>query len=524
MFFLASQKPRMPGEPMPERRALLQQIFSGLVVTLVAVALVLFLVTPTREAILGWFRGPAEDGQARKTWKTPAELVREANGDYADGKGDYGLKISDDALKSLEVNPVPVKRAVELRPMPPQIGTVNFDIDYLYTIRPRFGGEIISFQQVEENPYPEGPPRKRDISFGDKVKSGSLLAIYWSKDLGLAKAALVDAIVNKKLSEDIVKRYTKLFNDGALSEATLRAAEKQLQNDLNAYRIALYPLYVWKLPKKEIEEVEHEADNVLKDLKKPRDPEEEIKRWARVEIRAPLLKDENGNPDPNRELVILEKNQTSGDFIDPGRDTPLFRLGDLTRLQIWVHPPEEYLPLLKASLPPQGPGTLKWKVRFQADGAGTEPLDLAISKIAPSLDPTLKTPMVIGELNNADRKYLVGQFVTATILVPPPPNTVEVPTDAINLVESQSLVFARKADGPPNEYFLRRVAVAQSTGKVTLVRSVLTDADRALSKAEVAKGRRPIRPLEPGEVVLTRGVVELTAFLEDLKEPGNKKE
>ena len=163
---------------------------------------------------------------------------------------------------------------------------------------------------------------------------------------------------------------------------------------------------------------------------------------------------------------------------------------------------------------------LRLLARFQADPPGTPPLELTISRLAPSMDPTLKTPMLIAELKNPDRKYLVGQFVSATIELPPLADTVEVPTDAINLVESQSLVFVRpRGHKPENQFFLRRVAVAQTAGKTTLVRSVLTDADLAQSKAEVEKNRRPIETLQPGDWVLTRGVVELTAKLEDLIPP-----
>jgi len=384
---------------------------------------------------------------------------------------------------------------------------------------------MVSFLQVKVNPYPEGAPFERDISFGDRVKQGEVLGVYWSKELGLAKAALVDAIVNKKLSEDVLRRQKATFEMGALSEAVLRQSEKQLQNDINAWRAALRPLYVWKLPRSEIQEVEQEAETILRDLNKERDPEEEIKRWARVEIKAPIFaRDASGKPDPTREIIILEKNTSIGDFVDPGRDTPLFRVADLTRLQVWVHPPEEYLPLLRSHLNKGGPNSLKWQVKFQADALNAQPLELTISKISPSLDPTLKTPMLIGELKNPDRKYLVGQAVTATIFVPPPENTVEVPTEAVNLVESQSLVFVRKADGKLNEYYLRRVAVAQTAGKVTLVRSKLTPEEEQLSRDEEAKGRRPIEPLLPGEVVLTRGVVELTAALEGLTNPGGKKD
>ncbi len=213
--------------------------------------------------------------------------------------------------------------------------------------------------------------------------------------------------------------------------------------------------------------------------------------------------------------------------MDPGRDTPLFKLADLTQLLVWIHPPEEYLPMLREHLNRKpgevdrnSPG-LRLLARFQADPPDTPPLELTVTRIAPSIDATLKTPMLIAELKNPDRKYLVGQFVNAIIELPPLPDTVEVPTDAINLVENQSLVLVRpKEHKDENEYFLRRVAVAQTAGKMTLVRSVLTEADTRQSEAEVANGRRPIESLQPGDRVLTRGVVELTAKLQDLIPPG----
>lgn len=501
---------------MPDRRAQIQQVAIWVLVVVAAAGMVLFLVPAWRDGILGWFRPHAEEPQAKAAKPAPVALIK-------DDAGHFGVRISDAAWKNLEVSPIDVPRATHSRPMPPQIGTVNYDNDYIYSIRPRFPGEIVSFHQVKENLYPEGPPRYRDLSFGDRVKQGEVLAVFWSKDLGMAKAALVDAIVSKSLSEDLYRRQLDLLGKGAISEAQFLTTEKQLRSDLNTYNNALRPLYVWKLPQDEIDAVKVEAANILKDLKKPRDPEEEIKRWARVEVKAPVFaRDENGKPDPTREMIVIEKNTSANDFIDPGRDTPLFKLADLTRMQVWIHPPEEYLPMLREHLN-RKPGEvdrnsrgLRLLARFQADPLSTPPLELTISRIAPSMDPTLKTPMLIAELKNPDRKFLVGQFVNAIIELPPLPDTVEVPTDAINLVESQSLVLVRPRDGKANEFYLRRVAVAQTAGKTTLVRSKLTPDDERQAKEELAKGRRPLEPLQPGEVVLTRGVVELTAALEEL--------
>lgn len=506
---------------MAQRGAVLKQITTGLVIFVVAAGAFLFLVAPAREAVWGWFHGKDQDTPPKSPWEAPVKLI----GDSADG---VGLRISEEAMANLEVRPVEVKLAVEPRPLPPQVGTVNYDNDHLFTIRPRFPGEMVEFMQVklDQNPY------VRDLRFGDTVKQGEVLGVLWSKDLGMAKADLVDAIIARKLSADRLQRHLKGFEDGITSLATLRESEAKAMADRGAYARAMRPLTMWKLPKEDIAAVEKEAETIAKEVEKTGDPttvrntDEEVKRWARVEIKAPVYSRDQGASDVKRTLVVLEKNTSVGDFLDPGRDTPLFRLADLSRLQIWVHPPEDYLPLIREHFNDKNGGpALRWEIRFQADPPGTKPLELSISQMSPSLDPTLHTPMLIGYLDNPERKYLVGQFVTATILAPPPPNTVEVPTDAINLVESQSLVFVRDKDGKKNEYFLRRVAVAQSAGKVALVRSQLTPDDEKLSRAEQAKGRRPLEPLQAGDVVLTRGVVELTAALENLlANPEGKRE
>src|SRR5262245_5031491 len=136
---------------MPKRRALIQQVATGFLVVLIAVGVVFFLVTPTREAILGWFKPPEKMAES-KTPARPVELIRDAH-------GHDGLHISAEALKSLEVNPCPAGRPCAERELPPQIGTVNYDPDHLFTIRPRFAGEMISFHPVQESLYPGGPDR-----------------------------------------------------------------------------------------------------------------------------------------------------------------------------------------------------------------------------------------------------------------------------------------------------------------------------------------------------------------------------
>ena len=122
--------------------------------------------------------------------------------------------------------------------------------------------------------------------------------------------------------------------------------------------------------------------------------------------------------------------------------------------------------------------------------------------------------MLIGYLPNPDNKFLIGQTVTATIYLPPEPNTVEIPTDALNQVDGQNLVFVASTSAK-NSFFIRRVPVVKTFQKKTFVRSKLTSEEEVFSKDEASKGRRPLQPLLPGELVVTRSVMELTRALEN---------
>ena len=431
----------------------------------------------------------------------PVQLVHDAD-------GNAGMRISEEARRTFGIAPVAVNAPESARPMPPQMGVVNYDNDRLFAVRPRFAGELTEIRQIPDPTVSLSDSTTRPLRFGDSVKQGETLAILWCRDLGEKKAALVDAITSYRLSKDTVDRQKVLFEGAALSLASFKASERQLQADSNAMVTAERTLKMWKLSDAEIQAIKDEA-NVVHDQKKTCDPNLE-KVWARVEVTAPKYCN-----DPNCELVVLEKNTNMNDFVDPSRDTPLFRLADLSRLQIWVHPPEEYLPLLRDVLKKQGAGALKWQIRFQADPIDSQPLELTVSHISPSLEPNQHTPMLIGYLDNPDRKFLIGQFVTATLFVPPPPDTVEIPTDAMNSVEGQDLVFVADPQ-VPDQFFVRRVAVVQRFRKATLVRTKLRPEDEEASQNEVARGRLPFRPLAADAKLMNRGVLELMSALDDL--------
>lgn len=434
-------------------------------------------------------------------------LVNVAGDWFAKKNTDAGLKLTDETIKGLNLTTAEVT-APQTRRLPPQIGTLNYDMETMFLIKPRFTGELATMLKVKDKIVDENGYEKiveRPIKFGDRVKQGTVLAVFWSQTLGVAKAALVDAICSLRLSTETRDRQKKLRDEGALPESTYKQSERQVQADSLAVLTAERTLRMWKLTDAEIKGIKDEA-NTIHDTKVVRDAAKEAEKWSRVEVTVPWF----DKAHKDREVTILEKNTQLGDMVDPANyGMPLFRVADMSRLQIWVHPPEEMLTMIRDGMKKNG-GML-WEIRFQSDPDVKH--TLRVDRISPSLEPNQHNPMVIGYLPNEDHRYLVGQFVTATFFMPPDADTLEVPTDALNELKGQSFVFVKGKE--KGEYFIRRVAVLRRYADYSVVRSKLRKEDEQFSADEVKQGRYPLRTLARGEEVVTRGVVELTTALEN---------
>jgi multidrug efflux pump subunit AcrA (membrane-fusion protein) len=475
-------------------------LIAGIVGAVAIGAAALVLLTPSLRAMVVGKERPATDKVSIEDSGDSVEFFR-------DSHGNPGLRLSDESVAALQIRPQRAQLAVNERPLPPQVGQINYDNDRLWTIRSRFPGEVAEIAMRPDTETASSAKECiRPLRAFDKVKPDETLAVVWSQSIGTAKASLVDATLNLNLSKRDLDRKEEGYFKGVTSLAQKDQAERQVQLDKNALLTAERSLRFWKLSDAEIIGIKAEAQTLI-DRKEPRTIEEEM-RWARVEIKAPKVKTEaNGHT----LLTVVEKNTSLNDVVDPINSPPLFKLADLSRLQIWVHPPEDITRLVQERLRNRRPGDapLRWHIRFQADA--TEAV-LDIVQVAPSVEPNQRTPMVIGYLPNPDGRRLVGQFVTATIFAPPDENTVEIRTDAVLESRGQSFVFVETGK---NEYTQRRVAVVRRFKDATFVRSKLTREDEELSEAEVKQGRQKIEPLGAGDRVVSRGVVELMACLED---------
>src|SRR5581483_8368965 len=126
-------------------------------------------------------------------------------------------------------------------------------------------------------------------------------------------------------------------------------------------------------------------------------------KWAQVSVRAP------------HDGTIVEKNVAVGNMVETTFD--LYKVADLRKLGVVVHAYEEDLRALERL-----PRNFPWQVRVAADPRAPVLQSDGIEQLGLVVDPNQHTNPVLGRVDNPGGKLKVGQFITATVHLPAPPD------------------------------------------------------------------------------------------------------
>jgi cobalt-zinc-cadmium efflux system membrane fusion protein len=372
-------------------------------------------------------------------------------------------------------------------------GSTALDPARVMRVRTRFNAEVVEVARTPDETQRVAASQTvlRELRPGDRVRKGDVLAVLWSVDVGARKSDLVDALVQLRLDEKRLQAREELFRKGSLPEDTLNQTRRDVVSDRNAKERAERTLRTWNIPEREIKAVYDEAE--LASGRQGKRDEEKERLWARSELIAP------------RDGTIVERNVSVGEYI-ADNTVNLFTIAEVDRLLVLANPPEDQLPDLLALAPEQQ--------RWSLQTVGVPQIDGPIEEIGYLIDATQHTAVVKGYIDNPDGKLRAGQFVSATVNLPPPPEVVEVPLTALAEDGRQSFVFVQTDPDRPR-YTMRRVKVTHRFEKTAFVRSRLDPKDEELTSQEQAQGFQRLQPLKPGERYITSGVLELRAALED---------
>ncbi|HEV3261511.1 MAG TPA: efflux RND transporter periplasmic adaptor subunit [Gemmataceae bacterium] len=395
------------------------------------------------------------------------------------------VELQPATIRSLGIATEEARKAEWLRPMR-LYGQLAPNVDRLIRIKPRFAGQVSKIMAAQEYDKKQGKSVPRPIRVGDKVQKDDVLAVIWSKDLGQAKSDLVDSLSQLRLDKDALEMQEK-YGGSSIPVLSLMSARRKVDADQILVDRAERTLRMWEIPDKEIQALKDEANRGGNPGKS------QWANWAKYEIKAPF------------DGIIMEKNGTKGENIDPSTGPPLFQIADVSRLTVYAYPFEEDLAILERL-----GRHIEWSIvpRANPQAVFTGTVDV----ILPNVDPNQKTLILQGSVDNPDERLRSGMSVTVTIKVPAPSDEVEIPTTALVDEGNGSAIFVQPDPDKPR-YVLRYVDVVRRYADRVFVRSKPSPEEERRADHE---DRPKPQPLKAGQRVLVSGAVELKAELDDI--------
>ncbi len=403
-------------------------------------------------------------------------------------------------------------------------GSTALDPSRLARIRARFApARVVKLAERWDYNRKTGQTEYRSLRPGDKVAKGDLLGVFYSVDVGSKKNDLLQALVQLELDQEMLDEAQKHVE--AVPQVFMLSTFRAVQGDRTEVNRALNNLKAWDIPQEEIDEIHAEAKKIhagkdawyktpegmwvrgQKDEKagKPAangkvdlDKETRDNPWGKVTLRAPF------------DGIIVEQNVHVGETV-VDNTVNLFQIADVSQLLVTANCPEDQLPSLESL----GSGEKRWTMRTVGASTATG-LAGTIDEIGYLIDPNQHTAIIKGYVENPGERIRGGQFVSATVNIPPPDDVVEIPVDALADDGRQSLVFVQP-DAARHQFTMRRVQVTHRFDRTVFVRSTPIPKEEQLTAQEKEEGLMPKEPLRPGERVLQAASVELKAVVLDLE-------
>jgi len=305
------------------------------------------------------------------------------------------------------------------------------------------------------------------VGVGDYVRQGQVLARYHADEVRdsrakyhAAQAELARAQAGAALAQRNLERA------GTLLE--LKAASQQQVDQARQDGVAAQT----EVRNAETE-VERLKDLLEDDLRVPADPKPGDETADQVPIIAPA----SG--------FILEKNVTLGKAIDTMDDT--FVIGDLSQVWMLASVRQDQLGSLRVGLP----------AHVTVAGVAARTFDGRIANLGQTLDPQTRTMQVRVVLNNSGNQLRPEMLATAEIPAGAARETVLVPSEALQQVDGQDVVFVRTAS---DRFTVRPVQSAETRNGETPIVEGLKGGEQVVVKGSfVLKSQLLKASLEEGE-------------------------
>lgn len=345
----------------------------------------------------------------------------------------------------LSCNAKRAEKTVAPAPVPPFLLLSEKQMDYVRldtvksipAVEPISAMGEISFDEdnvVRIYPIVSGAVETVEVSLGDYVKKGQLLATLLSTDISEYQRDYNVAKSNYEVQEKNLDRVQQLYTTGVLSDRELAEARNDYNNALSEFN-----------ERKQVLELYGGSASNLD---------------AVFRVTAP------------RSGYIVERNINSGTQIRTDNGTNIFTISDLKEVWVWANVHESDLRKVH-----EGDA-----VKVETIAYPERSFSGKINKIGTMLDPVSRVVRVRTELNN--HEGLLRPEMFATIIITPTTKEVSlaVPTEAIVLESNQYYVMRKRSD---REFEKIRIMPGRTLANFTEIKSGLAAGDLIVTKGSL---------------------------------------
>ena len=274
-----------------------------------------------------------------------------------------------------------------------------------------------------------------NTSLGDDVREGQVLATIDSPELTELKADYLEKLRNLELTRRTFERKQYLKQEKIASEADWLEAQSAYQNAETMLHSAKRRLIFIGLTEKEIQDLPNAKDEA----------------FGRYELKSPIFG------------TIIAKHITRGEKIG---EEEVFTVADLSI--VWVD----------LQIPAQDLGRVKEGLHVLISSTEGESTEGKLSLVGPVIHEESRTVLGRVVLPNPNGFWKPGLFVKGQIHNETPLSAVVVPSDAVQSIDGENVIFVPDGDGfKPIE-----VALGKSIKKKTEVLAGIKAGDRFVSK------------------------------------------
>lgn len=294
------------------------------------------------------------------------------------------------------------------------------------------------------SPFSDGVIRQVFVESGQVVKKGQLLAEVNSPAVADAKSALIKGLVDEQRERLSFKREEMLLQDKVSTKQDYENAQARYETSVSEVERSRQQLLNLGLSKEEVKQVEKTRSST-----------------SILPLRAPF----DGS--------VVERTAVLGMAVKVG--TPLFQVADLTTMWLELSVEEGNAVRLKS-----GAG-----VQANFNAFPDETFSGELIWVSSQVDDSTHTVKARALLPNPDQRLKSGLFGSAIITDDSPLSCFSVPSEAIQTVDGQSIIFAKLEEDLFEARVIKTGPIAD--GRTSIIQGIFQHDEIALSESYIIK-------------------------------------